>query len=104
MSRIDQSPAGGRKIPMSSADYEAAAKAPIEITGAIRQNLIESSMPFLSFKTKTAENWFDVRATDGYKQSDKSFKVGASGDGKWNYAIYAGIGAVAGVGLYAIFK
>lgn len=76
------------KVPVTVSDLETAAKSPIEITG------------------ETRLNWLDVRATDGYKESNKSFKVGTSGDGQWNYAVYAGVGAAVGVGigLYALLR
>ncbi len=90
------------KIPVSQDDLLLASQSPIEITGNMKYVWSEPS-----FISKPRENWFDVKATDGYKESSKSFKLSSSSDGKWNYAIYAGIagaGALAGIGLYSLLK
>ena len=37
--------------------------------------------------------WLNVTASDGYKQSQKGFRIGTSSN--WNYVLYAGVGGLA---------
>ena len=56
-------------------EWKAAYLSPIEITG------------------ETNKDWLNVTASDGYKQSQKGFRIGTNG--KWDYVLYAGVGGLA---------
>lgn len=58
-------------------EWKKAYESPIEITGT------------------TKADWLNVKATDGYKQSEKGFKIGAKQN--WNLVLCAGgIGIITG--------
>jgi len=67
-------------------DFQKAYNSPIEIEGAVNKD------------------WLNVVASDGYKQSERGFKIASKQN--WNYVLYAGaVGIIiGGATLWAIKK